>query len=63
MKKDDFTESEAQRELNIKKDLPVKNVMADSVRNSPNSTPGLNEDKITNDDRLPSDGDILTNNS
>ena len=63
MQKDDFTESEAQSGLNIKKDLPVKNVIADSVRNSPNSTPGLNEDKIKSDDRLPSDGDILSNNS
>lgn len=45
----------------IKKHLPVKNKMTDSVRNTASETEGLNQAKTTRDDLFPSDGDNLTN--
>lgn len=46
----------------VKKDLPIKNAMTDTVKNTALQTPGLNQANTTRDDLLPSDGDNLTNN-
>ena len=46
----------------VKKDLPIKNAMTDTVKNTALQTQGLNQAKTTRDDLLPSDGDNLTNN-
>ncbi len=45
----------------IKKDLPEKNAMTDTVKNTAQQTPGLNQANTTRDDLFPSDGDNLTN--
>ena len=45
----------------LKKDMPVKNAVTDSVENSAKQTPGLNQEKTKRDDLFPSDGDNLTN--
>ena len=44
----------------LKKDMPVKNAMTDSVKNTRSQAPGLNQAKTTRDDLMPSDGDNLT---
>jgi hypothetical protein len=49
------------KDITIKKDLPVKNNMTSSKKNTASQTPGLNQAAITRDDLLPSDGDNLTN--
>ncbi|MFT3679944.1 MAG: hypothetical protein QM791_06705 [Ferruginibacter sp.] len=49
-----------QKGKEVKKNLPVKNKMTDNTKNIASQTPGLNQDKITTDDLLPSDGDNLT---
>jgi len=54
--------NEAQTGEAVKKDLPIKNGMTDTVKNTAQQTEGLNQAKITRDDLLPSDGDNLTNN-
>lgn len=54
-------ESEAQTGKDIKKGLPVKNAMTNSVRNTGTQTSGLNQAKTSRDDLFPSDGDNLTN--
>jgi len=54
--------NEAQTGESVKKDLPIKNGMTDTVKNTAQQTEGLNQAKITRDDLLPSDGDNLTNN-
>ena len=43
-----------------KKEMPVKNTVTDSAKNTASQTPGLNQEKITRDDVFPSDGDNLT---
>ena len=45
----------------VKKDLPVKNAMTDTVKNTASQTPGLNQANTTRDDLFPSDGDNMTN--
>lgn len=45
----------------IKRDLPIKNAMTDSVKNTASQTPGLNQANTTRDDLFPSDGDNMTN--
>lgn len=63
MKKDKHDKTnEVQTGEAIKKDLPIKNGMTDTVKNTAQQTPGLNQAKTTRDDLLPSDGDNLTNN-
>ena len=49
-----------QTEEAIKKDLPVKNAMTDSAKNTASQTPGLNQANTTRDDLFPSDGDNMT---
>ena len=44
----------------IKNDVPIKNAMTDSVKNTASQTPGLNQAKTTRDDLFPSDGDNMT---
>ena len=44
----------------IKKDLPVKNAMTDSIKNTASQTSGLNQANTTRDDLFPSDGDNMT---
>ncbi len=44
----------------IKGDLPVKNAMTDSVKNTASKTSGLNQANTTRDDLFPSDGDNMT---
>ena len=44
----------------INNDLPIKNAMMDSVKNTASQTPGLNQAKTTRDDLFPSDGDNMT---
>lgn len=66
MKKDkNITGNEAtnkpQTGSGVKKDLPVKNPTTDTPKNTATQTPGLNQEKTTRDDLLPSDGDNLTN--
>jgi hypothetical protein len=60
MKKDKAIINKAQNGEAIKKDLPVKNVMTDAVKNTAVQTPGLNQAKTTRDDLFPSDGDNMT---
>lgn len=45
----------------VKKDLPVKNAMTDSIKNTASQTPGLNQANTSRDDLFPSDGDNMTN--
>ena len=52
---------EPKKDTVIKKDLPVKNNMTSSKKNTASQTPGLNQAATTRDDLLPSDGDNLTN--
>jgi len=59
-KKDKPAESKAQTGKEIKKNLPEKNKMTDSIKNTASQTPGLNQAKTTRDDLFPSDGDNLT---
>ena len=44
----------------IKRDLPIKNPMTDSVKNTASQTSGLNQANTTRDDLFPSDGDNMT---
>lgn len=44
----------------IKVHLPEKNATTDSAKNTASQTPGLNQEKTTKDNLLPSDGDNLT---
>jgi len=53
--------SKPKKDTTIKKDLPAKNNMTSSKKNTASQTPGLNQAAITRDDLLPSDGDNLTN--
>ncbi len=59
-KKDNPAESRVQKGKEIKKKLPEKNRMTDSIKNTASQTPGLNQAKTTRDDLFPSDGDNLT---
>jgi hypothetical protein len=61
-KKDEAIANKAQKGENLKKGLPIKNAMTNTVKNTAIQKPGLNQGKITRDDLLPSDGDNLTNN-
>ena len=54
-------EDKPQKGKEIKTGLPEKNAMTSSTKNTATQTPGLNQEKITRDDLLPSDGDNLTN--
>ena len=45
----------------IKKDMPVKNAVTDSTKNTASQTPGLNQVGTTRDDIFPSEGDNMTN--
>ena len=60
-KKEKPGENKVQKGEEIKKNLPVKNNMTDSVKNTASQTPGLNQANTTRDDLFPSDGDNLTN--
>ena len=60
-KKEKPGENKVQKGEEIKKNLPVKNKMTDSVKNTASQTPGLNQANTTRDDLFPSDGDNLTN--
>lgn len=60
--KDKAAANDAQKGEDIKKGLPEKNAMTDTVKNIALQTPGLNQVNTTRDDLLPSDGDNLTNN-
>jgi hypothetical protein len=60
-KEDKSMPSKAQTGEAIKKDLPVKNAITDSVKNTASQTSGLNQANTTRDDLFPSDGDNLTN--
>ncbi len=60
-KKDKAAANKPQTGKEIKKNLPEKNNMTNSTKNTASQTPGLNQAKITRDDLLPSDGDNLTN--
>ncbi|MGI8584398.1 MAG: hypothetical protein ACR2KX_19570 [Chitinophagaceae bacterium] len=44
----------------IKRDLPIKNAMTDSVKNTASQTSGLNQANTTRDDLFPSGGDNMT---
>jgi hypothetical protein len=44
----------------IKKNLPEKNKMTNTIKNTASQTPGLNQANTTRDDLFPSDGDNLT---
>ena len=59
-KKDKPAESKPQTGKEIKKNLPEKNKMTDSIKNTASQTPGLNQANTTRDDLFPSDGDNLT---
>ena len=59
-KKNRPVEDNAQTGTEIKKNLPVKNKMTNSVKKTASQTPGLNQTKTTRDDLFPSDGDNLT---
>ena len=54
-------EDKPQKGKEIKNDLPEKNAMTNTTINTATQTQGLNQEKITRDDLLPSDGDNLTN--
>lgn len=58
---DNLATNELQKGSAIKKGLPIKNPMTDSLKNTASQTVGLNQTKTTRDDLLPSDGDNLTN--
>jgi len=60
-KKEKAITNKAQTGEVIKKDLPEKNAMTDTVKNTALQTPGLNQANTTRDDLFPSDGDNLTN--
>jgi len=60
-KKEKPGENKVQKGEEIKKNLPVKNKMTDSIKNTASQTPGLNQANTTRDDLFPSDGDNLTN--
>ncbi len=55
-----FTENKAQKGKELKKGLPVKNAITDSIKNAATQTLGLNQVKTTRDDLFPSDGDNMT---
>ena len=59
--KDKAIANKAQTGRAIKKGLPIKNGMTNTVKNTALHTEGLNQSKTTRDDILPSDGDNLTN--
>ena len=59
-KRDKVKSTPIQTGKDIKKDMPVKNVMTDAAKNTASQTPGLNQDKTTRDDLFPSDGDNMT---
>lgn len=61
-KKNTAITNKAQTGEAVKKDLPIKNAMTDTVKNTALQTQGLNQAKTTRDDLLPSDGDNMTNN-
>ncbi len=50
-----------QKGEDIKKGMPEKNAMTDSVKNTALQEEGLNQTRTTRDDLMPSDGDNLTN--
>lgn len=56
-KKNKITENKPQTGRAIKKGLPVKNAMTDSIKNAASQMPGLNQEKTKRDDLFPSDGD------
>ncbi len=60
-KEDKIKANKAQTGKAIKKDLPIKNDMTDSVKNTASQTSGLNQANTTRDDLFPSDGDNMTN--
>jgi hypothetical protein len=60
-KKDKPKLNKAQAGEEIKKGLPEENAMTNTTKNTATQTPGLNQENITRDDLLPSDGDNLTN--
>lgn len=60
-KKKNLGENKVQKGEELKKNLPAKNKMTDSVKNTASQTPGLNQANTTRDDLFPSDGDNLTN--
>jgi len=63
MKKDqkDKTDiNKPQTGQDIKKHLPVKNAMTDTINNTATQTVGLNQERTTRDDLFPSDGDNMT---
>lgn len=57
---DKIKANKAQTGKAIKRDLPVKNAMTDSVKNTASQTSGLNQANTTRDDLFPSDGDNMT---
>lgn len=59
--KEDASANKPQTSSGVRKDLPEKNPTNDTLKNTATQTPGLNQEKITRDDLLPSDGDNLTN--
>jgi hypothetical protein len=62
MKKNKAPTNKAQTGKAIKKHLPIKNAMTDTVKNTALHTHGLNQANTTRDDLFPSDGDNMTNN-
>ncbi len=60
-KEDKIKSNKAETGKAIKQDLPIKNVMTDSVKNTASQTSGLNQANTTRDDLFPSDGDNMTN--
>jgi hypothetical protein len=58
---DKIKTNKAQTGKAIKNDLPIKNDMTDSVKNTASQTPGLNQANTSRDDLFPSDGDNMTN--
>jgi hypothetical protein len=65
MKKDKKSQpitNKAQTGKSVKKDLPIKNAMTDTVKNTALQNQALNQADTTRDDLLPSDGDNMTNN-
>jgi hypothetical protein len=59
-KKKKTSNDKGQTGKEIKKDMPVKNSMTDSTKNTASQTPGLNQEATIRDDVFPSDGDNLT---
>ena len=61
-KKAEALTNKIQTGKDVIKDLPIKNAMTDTAKNTALQTEGLNQAKTSRDDLLPSDGDNLTNN-